>query len=147
LAGSPDAYDLAWCNHLQRLSDRSVFSDRIHWIGHVEDMRPWCRTASVLVMPAENESFGRVVVEAMACGVPVVAVRSGGVPEIVRDGLDGFLVPPGDIAGIAGAALKILKDADLRSQLSESALERAECFRVATYVQGVSCVFAEALKN
>jgi glycosyltransferase involved in cell wall biosynthesis len=147
LAGSPDAFDTNWWNHVQNLSIRSDFSNRIHWIGHVEDMRPWYRAASVLVMPAENESFGRVVVEAMACGVPVVAVRSGGVPEIVRDGLDGFLVPAGDIAGIADAALKILRDDDLRSRLSASALERASCFPVATYVQGVLRVFEETLEN
>jgi len=147
LAGPPDALDPAWWNHLQRLAVRSVFTERIHWMGHVEDMRPWYRTASVLLMMAENESFGRVVVEAMAFGVPVVAVRSGGVPEIVRDGLDGFLVPPGDIAGIAGAVLKVLRDDELRSRLSASALERAECFPVATYVQGVLRVFEETLEN
>lgn len=147
LAGSPDTLDPAWWNHLQRLTGRSVFSDRIHWIGPVDDMRPWYRTASVLVMPAENESFGRVVVEAMACGVPVVAVRSGGVPEIVRDGLDGFLVSAGDLSGIAGAVLKILRDDELRNRLSESALERAECFPVATYVQRVLRVFEETLEN
>jgi glycosyltransferase involved in cell wall biosynthesis len=100
-----------------------------------------------LLMTSENESFGRVVVEAMACGVPVVAVRSGGVPEIMRDGLDGFLVPAGDVAGIAAAALKILRDDDLRSRLSESAVERAQCFPVATYVQGVLRVFEETLEN
>jgi glycosyltransferase involved in cell wall biosynthesis len=147
LAGSPDALDPAWWNHIQRLAVRSFFTERIHWMGHVEDMRPWYRTASVLLMPAENESFGRVVVEAMACGVPVVAVRSGGVPEIVRDGLDGFLVSVGNVEGIACAALKILRDDDLRGRLSESALERAECFPVATYVQGVLRVFEEALEN
>jgi|WetSurMetagenome_2_1015567.scaffolds.fasta_scaffold17983_4 glycosyltransferase involved in cell wall biosynthesis len=147
LVGSPDALAPAWWDHLQTLSRRSGFSERIHWIGQSEDMRPWYRAASVLLMAAENESFGRVVVEAMACGVPVVAVRSGGVPEIVRDGLDGFLVSAGDISGIAGAVLKILRDDELRSRLSESALERAECFPVATYVQRVLRVFEETLEN
>ena len=147
LAGSPDALAPAWWNHLQKLSRRSGYSDRIHWVGQLEDMRPWYRAASVLVMAAENESFGRVLVEAMACGVPVVAVRSGGVPEIVRDGLDGFLVSAGDISGIAGAVLKILRDEELRNRLSEFALERAGCFPVATYVQRVLRVFEETLEN
>jgi glycosyltransferase involved in cell wall biosynthesis len=76
-----------------------------------------------------------------------IAVRSGGVPEIVRDGLDGFLVSAGDISGIAGAVLKILRDEELRNRLSEFALERAGCFPVATYVQRVLRVFEETLEN
>jgi len=147
LVGSPDALEPARWNYLQRLSRRSVFSDRIHWIGHVEDVRPWYRAASVFIMASENEAFGRVLVEAMACGVPVVAVRSGGVPEIVRDGQDGFLVTTGDVAGIADAALEIIEDDGLRSRLSVSALDRAECFRMTEYVQGVLRVFDEILKN
>jgi len=147
LVGSPDALAPAWWDHLQELSRRSAFADRIHWIGQSEDMRPWYKAAAVLVMAAENESFGRVLVEAMACGVPVVAVRSGGVPEIVRDGQDGFLVTTGDVAGIASAVLKTLKDDELRSRLSQSALDRAEYFPIATYIQGVLRVFEETLKN
>jgi glycosyltransferase involved in cell wall biosynthesis len=147
LVGSPDALEPAWWNYVQTLSSRSVFSNRIHWIGHLEDMRPWYRAASVLIMASENESFGRVLVEAMACGVPVVAMRSGGVPEIVRDGQDGFLVTAGDIAGIADAALEIIGDDGLRSRLSVSALDRAECFPMTKYVQGVLRVFDEILIN
>jgi glycosyltransferase involved in cell wall biosynthesis len=147
LVGSPDALEPARWNYLQLLSRRSVFSDRIHWIGHIEDVRPWYRAACVLVMASENEAFGRVLVEAMACGVPVVALRSGGVPEIVRDGQDGFLVTTGDVAGIADAALEIIKDDGLRSRLSDSALHRAECFRMTKYVEGVLRVFEETVRN
>jgi glycosyltransferase involved in cell wall biosynthesis len=147
LVGSPDALEPAWFNFVQQLSRRSAFSDRIHWIGHAEDVRPWYKAASVLVMASENEAFGRVLVEAMACGVPVVALRSGGMPEIVRDGRDGFLVTTGDTAGIADAALKIMKNEGLRSRLSESAQERAECFCMTKYVQGVLSVLEETLKN
>jgi glycosyltransferase involved in cell wall biosynthesis len=147
LVGSPDVLAPAWWDHLQELSRRSAFTDRLHWTGQSEDMRPWYKAASVFVMAAENESFGRVLVEAMACGVPVVAVRSGGVPEIVRDGRDGLLAATGDVAGIASAVLRILKDGALRGRLSASALERAECFPVATYVQGVLRVFQETLEN
>jgi len=147
LVGSPDALAPAWWDHLQELSRRSAFTDRVHWTGQSKDMRPWYKAASVFVMAAENESFGRVLVEAMACGVPVVALRSGGVPEIVRDGRDGFLVTTGDVAGIASAVLKILKDDEVRKRLSASALERAKCFPVATYVRGVLRLFEETLEN
>lgn len=147
LVGPPDGLEPAWWNHVQTLSSRSVFSDRIHWIGHVEDMRPWYRAAYILVMASENESFGRVLVEAMACGVPVVAVRSGGMPEIVRDGQDGFLATTGDIAGIADAITKIIKDEGLWSRFAQSAMERANSFSITSHVKNVLSVFDETLKN
>ena len=83
----------------------------------------------------------------MACGVPVVALRSGGVPEIVRDGQDGFLVTTGDIAGIAHAITKIVKDEGLRRRLAHSAMERAECFGITNHVQSVLNVLEETLKK
>ena len=143
--GAQDPMNSEWYRELQMISRRSAFRDRIHWIGHVEDVRSWYRAAYVLLLAAENEAFGRVLVEAMACGVPVVAVRSGGAPEIVRDGRDGLLVPKAEAVGIANAIMKIIKDNALRSRFSESARERAEYFQVTKYVQGVMRVFEETL--
>jgi glycosyltransferase involved in cell wall biosynthesis len=145
--GAEDPLTPEWYQDLQRISHRSAFRDRVHWIGHVEDVRPWYRAAHILLMTSENEAFGRVLLEAMACGVPVVAMRSGGVPEIVRDGEDGLLVPTANAASIAKAAVEILVDNDLRGRLSKSAMNRAESFDITNYVRGVLRVFEETLQN
>jgi glycosyltransferase involved in cell wall biosynthesis len=111
----------------------------------VEDVRPWYKAASVLLLPSDNEPFGRVLVEAMACGVPVIAMRSGGVPEIVRDGQDGFLVR--DLSEMVEALSKVLRDEGLRNRLGRSGKERAQIFNLDAHVRGVVKVFEECAKK
>jgi glycosyltransferase involved in cell wall biosynthesis len=71
--------------------------------------------ADVVVLPSRNEGWGLSLMEAMALQKPVVATRVGGVPELVRDGIDGILIDPGDVKGMAMAITKLLADPDLRS--------------------------------
>jgi glycosyltransferase involved in cell wall biosynthesis len=71
------------------------------------------------------EPFGRVIVEAMMAGTPVVATRGGGVDEIITDGVDGFLVPPADPAALALATGRIMQDPAIASKLSEAGLKSA----------------------
>jgi glycosyltransferase involved in cell wall biosynthesis len=68
----------------------------------------------VLFNPSETETFGNVTLEAMACGVPVVAARATGSTSLVTDGENGTLVPPGDVAGFADALARYIADPDLR---------------------------------
>ena len=143
--GDIDCADTEWWEFLQEKTARSPFSDRIHWIGQVDDVRPWLRAASLLLLASENEPFGRVLVEAMACGVPVVASRSGGVPEIVRDGKDGILVEPGKAKLIAKAISTVLEDDDLRRRLSVSAIEQAKLFTIDAHVKKMVQVFDETV--
>jgi N-acetyl-alpha-D-glucosaminyl L-malate synthase BshA len=86
--------------------------------GHVERIIP---LAHVLLMPSELESFGLVALEAMACGVPPVATRVGGVPELISDGVDGFLEPVGDIAAQAARVAALLTDSALYDRVATAA--------------------------
>jgi glycosyltransferase involved in cell wall biosynthesis len=143
--GSSDKLEPEWWKLLQESSGRSPFSKRIHWIGQIDDVRPWYQAASVLLLPSENEPFGRVLVEAMACGLAVVATRSGGVPEIVRDGHDGFLVQ--DLREMVDAILKVLQDKPLRHRLGRSGAERAELFSLTGHVTRMVQVFEESVRE
>ena len=89
---------------------------------HVERIFPQMH---VLLMPSEMESFGLAALEAMACGVPSVATRVGGVPELVTHGVDGFLEPVGDTAAQAKRVIELLTDAKLHQQMSTSARKTA----------------------
>ncbi|OGS41905.1 MAG: hypothetical protein A3K67_03355 [Euryarchaeota archaeon RBG_16_62_10] len=82
----------------------------------------------VLVMPSRTEGWGLALMEAMACGKPIVASRTGGIPELVRDGVDGLLVPPGDVKGIADAVTRLLSDPGLGKAMGARGMERVKEF-------------------
>jgi glycosyltransferase involved in cell wall biosynthesis len=110
------------------------------------------RTASILLMPAvtdwkgEQEGFGMVLVEAMASDLPVVATRSGGIPDVVTDGVTGLLVPERDAAALAAAAARLLDDPGLAARLSAAAqadLDRR--FSPAGLAAGFDAVYRRAV--
>jgi len=89
-------------------------------VGHVEVLRRMAG-ATVTVVPSRSEAFALVTIESLAVGTPVVASRTGGLPEIVRDGVDGFLVPPDDPPTLAEKLDGLLADAALQSQMRAAA--------------------------
>jgi glycosyltransferase involved in cell wall biosynthesis len=91
--------------------------DRIHEL--LPDM-------DVLLLPSELESFGLAALEAMACGVPPVATNVGGVPELIANGVDGFLEPVGDIAAQAACVVQLLSDSSLYEAMAAAARKTAE---------------------
>ena len=93
----------------------------IELLGEQLDVAATLRRAHVFLLPSETESFGLAALEALSCGVPVVASRAGGLPEVVRDGEDGFLLPVGDVDAMADAVGRILDDAALHRRLSATA--------------------------
>ena len=90
--------------------------------GHVERLLPH---AHVLLMPSELEGFGLAALEAMACGVPPVATNVGGVPELITNGVDGFLEAPGDVAAQSARVAEILCDDRLQERMSQAARHTA----------------------
>jgi len=84
--------------------------DRVHFSSFVEDVQDWLSQADLLVHPSEMESFGLVPLEAISCGVPVLAYRVGGLPEVVEDGRCGLLTEMGDIDSAVEAGVSLLQD-------------------------------------
>jgi glycosyltransferase involved in cell wall biosynthesis len=105
--------------------------DSVHFAGFVsqEEKVDWLQRAAVLVQPSRKEGWGLTVLEANACGTPVVATRVPGLRDSVRDGETGLLVPSGDPAALAAGIAQVLADAELRSRLSHGALTWAARFR------------------
>jgi N-acetyl-alpha-D-glucosaminyl L-malate synthase BshA len=107
------------------LASSHGISHDVLFMGKQSDMAPFLSIADVLLLPSEIESFGLVALEAMACEVPVVATRIGGIPEVVEHGEDGFLVDLGDVAAMAEASIRLAKDPELRAEMGKSAREHA----------------------
>ena len=91
----------------------------VSFLGKIDNVAPLLATADLFLLPTESESFGLSALEALACGVPVIGTRAGGLPEVVRDGETGFLCPVGDVEGMARLALALLRDRQRWQRMSE----------------------------
>ena len=100
---------------------------------------------SVAVLTSRDEGMGTTLLDAMLWGVPVVATAAGGVREIVRDGVDGLLSPPGDAEALAGNLLRVLAQPDLRERLVASGRERVRAFSSERMVEGTIDAYRRAL--
>jgi glycosyltransferase involved in cell wall biosynthesis len=100
--------------------------DAVHFLGARDDVPELLHAMDVFVMPSLEEAFGIAVVEAMACGLPVVATNVGGLPEVVADKNTGLLVPPRDAGALASAVVKLANDESLRRAFGERGRARAE---------------------
>ncbi len=100
---------------------REGLSDEVVFVGERQDLVSWLSVADVLLLPSAQESFGLAALEAMACEVPVVASRVGGLPEVIQDGETGFLCTDGDVAEMADRSLQVLRDPALRLRIGQAA--------------------------
>jgi glycosyltransferase involved in cell wall biosynthesis len=116
-------------------------ADRLHVAGTVTDLFGLLAAADVLAAPSRNEGMGRVLVEAMALGLPVVGTRVGGIPDVIVDGECGLLVPPEDPAALAAALVELGVDAARRAKLGAGARPRAEAFSTAVAAAAMRAVY------
>ena len=99
---------------------------RVHFMGKLERVNELLPLADILLMPSELESFGLAALEAMACKVPSIATRVGGVPELIDDGVTGLLYEVGDIDGMALGALGLLRDPERLNAMREAGRKTAQ---------------------
>ncbi len=124
--------------------------ERVTMLGAVRnaDLPPLATSCDLYLGPAMGgESFGVVLIEAMAAGLPVVASDIAGYDEVVTDGVDGLLVPPGDPDALASAAGRILEDAELAERLATAGRERAAAFDWSVILPAIEDVYARALQS
>jgi N-acetyl-alpha-D-glucosaminyl L-malate synthase BshA len=107
------------------LADELEIAGRVQFLESTPAIEKFMSVADLFLLPSEQESFGLVALEAMCSGVPVVASRVGGLPELVEEGKTGFLRPMGDVQGMLEASLEILSNRPRRRSMGEAARERA----------------------
>lgn len=94
---------------------------RVQFLGSFPDVQTVLGISDLFLLPSSNESFGLAALEAMSCEVPVVASNAGGIPEVVQQGVTGFMRDVGDVDGMADDALKILRDGDVYTRMGQAA--------------------------
>ncbi len=107
------------------LADELGIADRIVFLGDQEYIEAILPYADIFLLPSDHESFGLVALEAMSCGVTVIATRTGGMPEVITDGVSGFLCDPGDVAGMSTLAVALAGDPARRAQVARAARDTA----------------------
>ena len=123
-------------------------TDLVTFAGKAHRVEEWLQKADLLLSTSEMESFGMSIAEAMSCGVPVVAYRVGGVPEVVEDGIQGKLVGVGEVCSAAKAINDILASKEIWHAYSQSARDRiVEKFRLELITQEYENLYARVLKQ
>jgi glycosyltransferase involved in cell wall biosynthesis len=122
--------------------------DIIIFTGFRENIPEMLSSFDIFVLPSRSEGFGRVNLEAMAMGKPVVSTNVGGIPEVVSNGVTGILVEPGNSKALSHAIMRLLNDPPLRESMGREGRKRVEqYFTLHAHVQRVQEIYREVLQS
>ena len=109
----------------EHLIEQHGLNDEVMLLGNQDSIGTILPVADLFVLPSQTESFGLSALEAMSCGVPAMVSDTGGLPELVTHGVDGFLLPVGDVSGMSEAAIGLLSDKSKLAAMKEAARNTA----------------------
>jgi glycosyltransferase involved in cell wall biosynthesis len=133
--------NVGFAEKLPGLASELGVEDRVRFLGERSDVPGLLAATDILLMPFWQDAFGRVAVEAMAMFVPVVAANVGGPTEIVRDGIDGLLLPPRDPGAWSVALRALVGSRDRREAMGREGRERARDFSLEKHADGILGVY------
>jgi N-acetyl-alpha-D-glucosaminyl L-malate synthase BshA len=108
---------------VSKLVNKLGLNNRVLFLGRQENLEELYSISDLMLLLSEKESFGLVLLEAMACGVPCIGTNVGGIPEVIEEGKTGFICNLGDIEDIAAKAIYLLTEQELHKKFSEMAIE------------------------
>ncbi len=129
-------------NKLKEYISELNIKQHVVFFDYKTNPQAFIRKADLLVLPSSEEGFGRVLLEAMDVGTPVIGTRIGGIPEIIEHGINGLLVDYGDIEALKNSIIKILKNNSLREKLIQGGYETINSkFCVETYQEKLENIY------
>ncbi len=129
IVGETSRQEVGLMEELKALARNTGVEERVIFTGVRGDMPALYAAADLVIMPSlesAQEGFGRVLIETMAMGKATVATRTGGIPEVVEDGVTGLLVPPGDREALAKAVIELLENGEKRREMGEAGYRRVK---------------------
>ena len=134
-------------DHLSDLVQRYGLNESVLFTGFQKNVSEIIATFDVAILPSFFEGMGRVLLEAMAMEKPVVASRVGGIPDLVDDGLNGFLISPGDVKELSDAIMKVLTDKDMADHMGKQGRKKVtDQFSAETMVQSIEKIYTQCLQ-
>ena len=146
-----------WSLAIYGMGDRKPFEDQMHTLGldekqielngPIDDVSREYLNSSIFVLTSRFEGFGLVIIEAMSCGVPVVTFSCKmGPDEIISNGKDGYLVPVGDVKGLANQLCSLIENQELRNQFSKAAYVNSQRYSIDKVANQWKCLFDDLAK-
>jgi len=143
IGDGPQKNNLASLARILKLEDDVIFlGEKPH-----EEIPRWLNLADVFVLPSASEGFPTIIVEAMACGVPIVATNIGGVPEAISDGNTGILTAPNDVDSMIKAIARCIMDEEFVGSIKKQAIEKAKEFNWDTNAGAYTNLYEKSLHN
>lgn len=130
---------------LRTMAKEIGYEDRVLFPGWRSDVHEIMPVFDIFVLPSLNEGMGRVIVEAMAAGKPVVASRTGGIPDLVINGKTGYMVEPGDSEGLAEAINHLLENPDLSQAMGREGRQRCHLFSEELMIEKIDRLYQKLL--
>ena len=122
-------------------------ADNVRFLGWRSDVNKIMGCFDIFVLPSMNEGMGRVLVEAMAAGLPIVASRVGGIPDLVKHGENGLLVPPADAGALEQAISDLLSDKAKRKRMGEAGKKMCRPYSAEAMVEQIDDLYKNLLKK
>jgi glycosyltransferase involved in cell wall biosynthesis len=119
--------------------------DKVHFLGWRSDVDKIMGCFDIFVLPSLNEGMGRVLVEAMAAGLPIVASRVGGIPDLVKNGQNGLLLPPEDAIALEKAISSLLEDKKKRKRMGQAGTKMCRHYSTGAMVEQIDDLYIELL--
>lgn len=134
---------------LEALSIQMRIQNYIQFVGRVPHKKvlTFMHQADVFVLPSLSEGLPNVIIEAMACGLPIVASRVGGIPDIIEDGVNGFLVNPESSDEIANRILMLLQNSEIKERIINNNIKKAEIFNWVTIIEKLERILLRCLSK
>ena len=133
--------------NLRRLTETLAVEDSVIFAGHQIDVTPFYGMANVFALPSHTEGSPNVLLEAAAARLPIVATNVGGIPELVEDGRDALLVPPGDVRALAAALSNVTENKHFAETIADSAARVVQRHTPRAFFENVALVLTEAINS
>ena len=133
--------------HLRKQVEDVGLAGKVRFLGWRPDVDEVMGCFDIFVLPSLNEGMGRVLVEAMAAGLPIVASRVGGIPDLVKDGQNGLLVPPADAPALTKAIYDLLADKKRRKQMGTAGKKMCRPYSAEAMVEQINDLYTDLLKK